>query len=132
MCLPCKGLPFILAELQVGAPSPALVVAAVAHLRPTDLALVPSALVPLCGAVPALRQHSLAQEAVFRLGSTGFTAGFLGSLSLVVALLRRSGLGVGVVRRGDGSVGLGLLWVVVSGGAHRGVAGLSRDILGTY
>lgn len=134
LCLPCYRLPFVLAELQVGAPTPAPVGTVVAQLGSSNLALVvnriPSTLVPLCGAVPPLRQHSLAQETIFRLRSAGFTARFLGSLSLVVVLLRGSGLWV--VRGGDRSVGLSLLWVVVSGGAHRGMAALSRDILSTY
>lgn len=82
-----EAFPLVLAELQVGAPASVSSVAAVGRLWASNLA----ALMPLCGAVPAFRQHWLAQETGFRLGSTGFTAGFLSSLSLIVVLLRTSG-----------------------------------------
>lgn len=63
MYLPWWGLSLVLAELQVGAPASAPVMAVVAHLGSSDLALVlsrvPSALVPFCSAVPPFREHPL-------------------------------------------------------------------------
>lgn len=122
------GLPFILAEFLGGTPALARTVAGVAPLGSRDVAVVVSALVPLRGAVPALRQHSLGQEAVLRLGPIGFTAGFLRSLSLAAAFSGGFGLGL----TGGEAIRRGRCWVVDSGGANVADAGLSRDKLSIY
>lgn len=132
----CWHLAFILAELQVRAPTSAPAVTLVAGVGSSYLPLVRSwigsARAAFCCAVPPLRKHPLARKAVLRLAPTGFTARFLGFLSVIVTFFRCFGLGVGLIRRGGGPVQLWLLWFVVSGRAHRSVTALSRDILGTY
>ena len=109
------GLPLVLAELQVGAPAAA---GPRALLGLLECRILP-ALRSLCGAVPALREPPLAQEAVLRLGPAGLSAGLPRGLAIavLVALLRSSVLGgwLRLVGGRDKQAGLELTRGIVTG-----------------
>lgn len=104
------ALPLVLTEFQVRAPTSAGPAAA--------LPWIPPALRPLCGAVPALREPSLAQKADLRLGVAGLGAALSGGLVVtVVALLRPSVLGglVRLARGRDEQASHELIWGMLTG-----------------
>lgn len=79
------GLPFLLAELQGGAPaSPP---SGVPVLGACIWDLAPLVLGVLSCAVPALRESPLPHQTVLRLGAAGLVARLLEALSLLMAFL---------------------------------------------
>lgn len=81
------GLPFLLAELQGGAPaSPP---SGVAVLGACVWTLAPLVLGALDCAVPVLRESPLPHQTVLRLGAAGPVVRLLGALSLLMTLLPR-------------------------------------------